>query len=237
MRARAAAALVAAATLAACAERAPAPRPLTVTDRDAFAAKLEAAVLARLSPIPEADDAIAEAAQCAATIADVRPVVVRQSRPLLLGLPGGRLIVSTGLLASTESDAELRSALAHEAAHVAQDDLMRRLVNAYGAARVASIAGGGDEDVLRGMAANLAGDGVLARRGLDAEQSAEDAVRRAGCGEGGIARILQRAMGSRRLKPGAVAHPSAGPAPAPQADADASVVVLERVRGRLGPSP
>jgi beta-barrel assembly-enhancing protease len=202
----------------------------------ALATALEGALVARLRLLPAADGALAEAASCAYDIIPVRPRLFREARPMILGLPGGLVLVSTGLLAATESDAELRSAIAHEAAHVARGDLLDRLTKAYGAARLASIADGGSPDVLAGIAANMATGGLLVRHGSPSEQAAEDEATRAGC-PGGLARILARAGTQRRhRKQDRRAHPiAAGPEAA--GAADPAIDLLQRVREAAGRLP
>lgn len=166
----------------------------------AFAARLEEAVLARLRLVPEADAALeAAASRCAATIAPIHARAYRDRQPAILGLPSGRVLISTGLIAALESDAELVSALAHEAGHVANEDLLDRLVKSYGIKRIEAIAAGEEDAVLAGMAANIAGAGLLVRHGGQAESNAEDAARRAGC-EGGLATVFTRAVGQRRAR-------------------------------------
>lgn len=204
---------------------------------EGFAPRLESAVVARMRVVPEADAPLQEAASCASRITTVRVRLVRESRPLLVGLPGGLVLVSTGLLAAVESDAELAAAIAHEAGHLKREDLLDRLTKAYGAERLVRIGQGRDGDVLSGLAANIASGGVLVRHGSLSEQGAEDAAREAGCA-GGLARILSRTGSQRRhRRQDRQAHPVALSEEAGPAAFDPSIAVLQRVREAAGALP
>ena len=204
----------------------------------AFAARLEDAVAARLRLLPAADAPLQQAAaRCASQITALRVSACRDAHPRIIGLPGGRVFVSTGLLAAAESDAELVSAIAHEAGHVQREDLLDRLTKAYGVARLAGIASGTQRDVLAGMAANIAAGGLMTRHGGLSEDGAEDAARRAGC-EGGLARILARAASQGRTRRNdRQAHPLPATARAFPGALDGGVELLQRVREAAGPLP
>jgi Zn-dependent protease with chaperone function len=198
-----------------------------------FAPRLTAAVTARLRLTPVADGVLQEAAdRCASRIAPVRPAAFREAAPRILALPDGTLLVSTGLLASCRSDAELVSALAHEAGHLRRGDLADRLLKAYGAPRLARIAAGQDADALAGMAANVASGGLLTRHGSQSEQGAEDAAVQAGCG-GGLAAVLERS--ERQGRPKRRARWSHPVAPATEASFAASADPVVELLQRLDP--
>jgi hypothetical protein len=136
---------------------------------------------------------------------------VRDEQAILVGLPSGVVLVSTALLASFETDAELVSALAHEAGHLQRGDLVDRLAAAYGEERLRRIGEGSEDAALAGMSANLAAGGLLTRHGTLSENGAEAAASRAGC-PGGLAVALWRGERHARLRrKGRVAHRVAAP--------------------------
>lgn len=60
-------------------------------------------------------------------------------------LPGGHLVVHTGLLKNVKSESELAGVLAHEMAHVEKDHVMKSLAKEWGLATLTSVATGGGE--------------------------------------------------------------------------------------------
>jgi predicted Zn-dependent protease len=60
------------------------------------------------------------------------PAVLRSAVPNAFALPGGRIYVLSGLLATSENPDELGGVLAHELGHVARRDGLRRLIREGG---------------------------------------------------------------------------------------------------------
>jgi predicted Zn-dependent protease len=82
--------------------------------------------------------------------------VVKDPRVNALALPGGQIVVFTGLLAAAGSADEVAAVLAHEIQHVLHRHGLRRLVQQLGAAAVIALAtGGGDLGQLAGRAGEL----------------------------------------------------------------------------------
>lgn len=57
-------------------------------------------------------------------------------------MPGGHLVVFTGLLSKTENPSELAGVIAHEMAHIEQNHVMNKLLKEFGLAVLVSMAGG-----------------------------------------------------------------------------------------------
>jgi Zn-dependent protease with chaperone function len=96
-----------------------------------------------------------------------RVAVWEQEPPNALALPGGRIVVTTGLLEQVESENELAFVLGHELGHFRNRDHLRGLGRGLAFALV--MAAGGVSGA--GSAAELAAvAGQLAERGFDREQ-------------------------------------------------------------------
>jgi beta-barrel assembly-enhancing protease len=80
---------------------------------------------------------------------DIRLHLVHDSTANAFALPGGRILVTTGLIRLADNDDELASVLAHELAHVRHRHSLRQIVSAGGPALVAR-ALAGDESGLAG---------------------------------------------------------------------------------------
>ena len=102
-----------------------------------------------------------------------RVVVWEQEAPNALALPGGQILVTTGLLQQVESENELAFVLAHELGHFRNRDHLRGLGRGLALALVMAAVGASGA----GSAAELATVAAqLAERGFDREQerSADD---------------------------------------------------------------
>jgi Zn-dependent protease with chaperone function len=96
-----------------------------------------------------------------------RVAVWEQEPPNALALPGGRIIVTTGLLEQVESENELAFVLGHELGHFRNRDHLRGLGRGLAFALVMAAVGASGA----GSAAELAAVvGQLAERGFDREQ-------------------------------------------------------------------
>lgn len=94
--------------------------------------------------------------------------VVDDPRVNALALPGGQIVVFTGLLAEAGSPDEVAGVLAHEIQHVLHRHGLKRLVQQLGGAAVISLATGGGD--LAGLAARA---GELVQLSYGREQEAE----------------------------------------------------------------
>jgi Zn-dependent protease with chaperone function len=63
---------------------------------------------------------------------EVKFYIVEDPTPNAFALPGGHVVVNTGLLELTERPEELLGVLAHELAHVTQKHLVRKMISASG---------------------------------------------------------------------------------------------------------
>lgn len=103
--------------------------PLYVEEQ--FGENLQQQVLVLLRPCAEADAAdlaveplVDELAHISETPFDVRVTFVRTPMPNALTLPGGRVLVTSGLLETLDNPDELAAVLAHELGHVHARDSM-----------------------------------------------------------------------------------------------------------------
>ncbi|MDQ3036670.1 MAG: M48 family metallopeptidase [Myxococcota bacterium] len=148
---------------------------------------------------------------------ELRVTIIESEEVNAFTLPGGRIVVYTGLLRDAESPEQVAGVLAHELAHVTRRHGMRNLAHRAGIALALQLLIGGDADAWTLLAADAA---VLARQsGYSREQESEadaDAVRtmsRAGLDPRALAgffRVMQRAesgAGSGALTSWLSTHP------------------------------
>jgi predicted Zn-dependent protease len=88
--------------------------------------------------------------------------------------PGGHLYVYSGLLLAAENEAEVAGVMAHEAGHVAGRHVERQMVNAYGLQALTALALGGNPSMLKQLAANFAGVGMLRAHSRSEEIEADE---------------------------------------------------------------
>jgi len=221
--------------LAGCAPRRVAPLDIDSHDEQLLGQRLVSTILAAETVIAddEVDTAIADlAGTCGSP--SVSWHVVRSETPLLLDLPGGRVILSTGLVASARDDAHLAALLAHGAAHAGRRHATLRLLRTHGSAKLGAMARGESDAAFSALAANAAAGGVLLRHGLATEKEANDVVIGAGCESGAVTTAIElageRGLAAKRLEnEHAQAHAAAGSSLEPGASER-----LARLRQRLG---
>jgi predicted Zn-dependent protease len=88
--------------------------------------------------------------------------------------PGGHLYVFSGLLLAADNEAEVAGVMAHEAGHVAGRHVERQMVNSYGLQALTSLALGGNPGLLKQLAANFAGVGLLRAHSRSEEIEADE---------------------------------------------------------------
>lgn len=125
-------------------------------------------------------------------------------------LPGGHVVVYTGLIRATQSAEELAGVLAHEAQHVEQRHSLRNLIHGLGWRAALSVALG---DLSGGVWGHLAGQMGQLKYGRDLEREADlrglEALRRAGIADAGMASFFAGLAATEGPMPVLLAsHPS-----------------------------
>ena len=100
----------------------------------------------------------------------VRFHLVTDEEPNAFALPGGDVLVNTGLLELTDRPEELLGVLAHELAHVAKRHYAQKLVSSSGSFAVFGIFLGGRTDLARVF---TSGSGLLLQQGFSREYETE----------------------------------------------------------------
>ena len=88
-------------------------------------------------------------------------------------LPGGLIIVYTGLLRRLEAPEELAAILAHESAHAVHRDSMHALERELGIAAIFTLAGGRSDALLNRLVRRLIGSGFSRQQESSADTEAE----------------------------------------------------------------
>lgn len=113
-------------------------------------------------------------------------------------VPGGTVVVYTGLLARADSAEELAGVLAHEVQHVERRHSLKALVHGLGLSALASLAlGDASGGVAAGMAQQLAGLSFSREQESDADLHGLDALRRAGIAPQGMLRFYRKLASSQ----------------------------------------
>lgn len=119
--------------------------------------------------------------------------VVRDSRVNAFALPGGPVVVYTGLLRAADSADEVAGALAHEASHVERRHALRNMIHALGLRAVMAVALG---DYAGGIWGDMGARLAELSYGRDLEREADlDALatlRRTGLPAEGMARFFEK---------------------------------------------
>lgn len=145
--------------------------------------------------------------------------VVQMREPNAFALPGGHIYVSRGLLAISNSEAELAGVLGHEIGHVAARHHAQRQTRstAIGAATVlgtlaAAVLGGGQAAQAVNQLGQVAGSGLIASYGRDQERQSDDVgqrmAARAGYDPGAISSFLDTLGRATELETGTKRQPS-----------------------------
>ncbi len=147
-----------------------------------------------------------------------RVLVVDSARVNAFALPGGRILLSRGLIAVAADGDELAFVLAHELAHVATRDPFRQAVtHAIGGALAATLAGqAGLQPLIEPLAARLVTSAASRALEAAADARALEILEAAGLSRAGAAPILERLRPPRGagIEPLAT-HPSAAARAAP----------------------
>lgn len=100
--------------------------------------------------------------------------VLRDPAINAFAIPGGHIFVTTGLLKSAESEAELVAVLAHEIAHVTERHIAERMAAVYGVSALTRVALGEESGQLERMAAEIIAEGFLLKHSRDDEREADE---------------------------------------------------------------
>lgn len=126
--------------------------------------------------------------------------VVDDPRVNALALPGGQIVVFTGLLAAAGSAEEVAGVLAHEIQHVLHRHGLKQLVRQFGSAAVITLAtGGGDLAGLVGRADDLVRLSYGREQEAEADRDGLALLHRAGLPPAAMAEFFTRLQ---RLSPG-----------------------------------
>lgn len=107
-------------------------------------------------------------------------------------VPGGYVVVNSGLIESAESAEELAGVLAHEVQHVEQRHSLKQLVKQAGLALTIKLAlGDWGESVLAELSRNLASLSFSRDHETKADAKAVDALREAGIDPSGLLRFFE----------------------------------------------
>lgn len=74
---------------------------------------------------------------------EIKVHVVRKDEINAFAMPGGHLVVYTGLIADCENESELTGVLGHEIAHITRNHVMKKLVKELGLSALISMTTGG----------------------------------------------------------------------------------------------
>lgn len=134
--------------------------------------------------------------------------VVQDSQINAFNIPGGRVYVTTGLIAAAEDVAAFSSVMSHEIAHGVSRHATEQLTRSYGLSVVASLLLGNEPALYEQILANLIGSGTLARYSREAEREADSLglryMYRAGYDPAGMVRMFETLLRSRTSQPNRV---------------------------------
>lgn len=123
-------------------------------------------------------------------------------------IPGGHVYVNTGLIARTESVAELAGVLAHEISHGVERHGTEQLTRVYGLNLLAGVLLGNDPATYERILAQIIGTGTVARFSRGAEREADALGVRfmydAGYDPRGMVSMFETLLAERRRSPNAV---------------------------------
>ncbi len=106
-------------------------------------------------------------------------------------LPGGIIVVYTGLIRRLESAEELAAVLAHEVAHAANHDSMRALERELGMAAILTLAGGRSDALTMRLLRRLINSGFSRQQEQDADKEATRLLASADIDPGAMADSLR----------------------------------------------
>lgn len=155
---------------------------------------------------------------------------------------GGRVYVHTGLLAATQSEAQLASVMGHEIGHIVGRHGLENVKRQKKAGALAGIAqitgavlGGQGGAQLGGLAGGLLGGGFLMKHSRDAEREADFLglynMQRAGYNTGGMVEMFEILNEVSRSQPNALGSILASHPPASERATNTRREIDDRLRG------
>ena len=132
---------------------------------------------------------------------EYRLEVLENEMPNAFAMPGGQMVILTGLLEILDTPEEVAGVLAHELAHVYRRHSLKRLLQATGLITLGQIAMG-DVAGAAGMLAGAAGMAALQHYSREAEEDADrqgtELMHRAGIDPGKSRRSISKASGASK---------------------------------------
>jgi predicted Zn-dependent protease len=123
-------------------------------------------------------------------------------------IPGGHVYVNTGLIANSDSVAELAGVMAHEIAHGVERHGTEQLTRVYGLNILAGVLLGNDPATYERILAQVIGTGTVARFSRGAEREADGlgvrTMYEAGYDPRGMVAMFQSLLEQRRRSPNSV---------------------------------
>jgi predicted Zn-dependent protease len=98
---------------------------------------------------------------------DIKVHIIRKDEINAFAMPGGHLVVYTGLIADCENESELAGVLGHEIAHIKRNHVMKKLVKEIGLSALISMTTGGRGGAVQETIGTLASTGY--DRSLESE--------------------------------------------------------------------
>ncbi len=122
-----------------------------------------------------------------------------------VALPGGCILIYSGLLLAADDAAEVAGALAHEAGHVVARHAKKQLVSSVGLEKASELAQGKNSQIATQLAATIARKGALVAYGRSEETEADEYAARyssaAGYDPHGIARLFEKLLAQENERP------------------------------------
>lgn len=123
-------------------------------------------------------------------------IVVRSELVNAMTLPGGLIVVYTGLIKELEGADEFAAILAHEIGHVAHNDPIRQLIRNAGLGVVTLLVGGGGEVLIERLIREAIGLSYARRYELRADEYAITIFDQSGLDPGALGRALKQIKSS-----------------------------------------
>jgi predicted Zn-dependent protease len=118
--------------------------------------------------------------------------ILKKNEVNAFALPGGHLVVYTGLIAACKNESELMGVIAHELTHIRKNHVMKKLVREIGVSALTAVAGGNGGGTVREAARILSSSAYDRTLEREADRGSADYMIRAHADAGGLPRFLLR---------------------------------------------